>query len=62
MVTCFLIAQNLPDIRRNSEQLQTRLGEHQERCHNSDLTEGEKLNLADSDRAWHDRNVGICRA
>lgn len=51
LVICFLIAQNVPDLRTNSDQLKTRFEKHQERCHDSDLIKGEKLNLTDSNLA-----------
>lgn len=51
LVTCFLIAQNLPDLRTNSERLKARFEKHQETCHDSYLMKGEKLNLTDSNLA-----------
>lgn len=51
LVTNFLIAQNVPGLRTNSDQLKTRFEKHQERCHDSGLVKGEKLNLTDSNLA-----------
>lgn len=51
LVTCFLIAQKVPDLRTNSEQLKARFEKHQETCHDSDVMKGEKLNLTDSNLA-----------
>lgn len=51
LVTCFLIAQNVRDLRTNSEQLKVRFEKHQERCHDSHLMKGGKLNLTDCNLA-----------
>lgn len=60
LVICFLIAQNVPDLRTNSEQLKTRFEKHQERCPDSDLVKGEKLNLTDSNLSYRERNIVMC--